>query len=400
MANVNSSPALLAALAALMAGESPAVWAQEWPGNHQPRLEITQSLLSHAAPGKAFSLDVRIRNLGSGTARSVYVYEKLPDGAELLEAAPIPSRQQNVLVWSLATLKPGEEYNVRLRLRADNVPSPVEWPSKVRVAYQAEVGNVSPIAEVGNVSPIDLKRPRIELNVAAPKYVLLGEPLPVAITVSNAGTRPGRRLNLTALVSGGLTHESGTDLENAIGDLPAGKSCTITLPLSTQRTGKGYAQLRLTGDEIGLAHQSLVIDIRDAHVDLGIHGPTTAAADWACTYNFVVTNQGNEPLPPTKLAAEMPKNLTYVRASGNGVYDAASHSVIWELPECRQGESLTYDLSGVARDGPAEGGCLKVLHDKHEIKKIPWVLRLLERSGGGPPLPPANDRPRHGGGKK
>jgi len=385
MANLNSSPALLAALAALLAGGSQAVWAQEWRGNHQPQLEITQSLLDHAEPGKPFSLDVCLRNTGTGAARSVHVYMKLPDEAKLLEAAPIPSRQQTLLVWSLATLKPSEVYHVRLRLRADHIPGAGEWPSKVQVAYQAETGHVY---------PIDLKRPRIELNVDAPKYVLLGEQTPVEITVTNTGTWPAHRLNLTAMVSGGLTHESGTDLENVIGDLAAGKSCTITLPLSTLRTGKGLAQLRLTGDEIGLMHKDLAFDIRDARVDLGVHGPTTASADWTCTYNFVLTNKGNEPLPPTTLHAAMPKNLAFVRASGNGAYDPPSHTVTWEVPEVKQGDSITCVLSGVAWDGPNEGGCLRVLHQKHELKKVPWGLHLLERPGSVPP--PANPLPDAG----
>jgi hypothetical protein len=161
-----------------------------------------------------------------------------------------------------------------------------------------------------------------------------------------------------------------------VGGLPSdklqpGQVCTIPLALNAQRSGKGCVQLHLTAEEIGSLHHSLAIDIRDVCIDLGIHGPTTASADWPCTYDFVLSNRGGETLPATKLVAQMPRNLAFVRASDNGVCEANSHTVTWDLPECKPGESVTCVLSGVAQGKLSEDGCLKILHNKHVIKEIP-----------------------------
>ena len=377
MANVKNSAALLAALAILMGEGSPILRAEERPGDALPRLEITQKMVDNPRPGKPFDLDLCVRNLGNGTAQSIHIFEKLPDGALLLEASPTPSRQQNMLVWSLATLKPDDEHHIRLHVRADNVPTAGEWSNKVRLTYQCEVANAC---------VIEVKRPRIELSITAPKFALRGEQLPVDITVRNTGTWTGHHLKLVAQVSGGLTHEAGAELENEIGDLQPGQVCTIPLALNAARSGRGSVQLRLTAEESGSLHQTVAIEIRDVRIELGIHGPTTASADWPCTYDFVLSNRGGETLPAAKLVAQMPRSLAFVRASNNGVCEANSHTVTWDLPECKPGESLTCALSGVAQGKPNEDGDLKILHNRHVIKEIPWNLRLLDRSSSAPDL--------------
>ena len=371
MSNAKSWAALLATLAIFLGDGSRLLRAEEWPSNNQPRLEITQKVVDQAAPGKPFILEVCVRNLGSAAARSIDIIDKLPDGAQLLEAAPSPSRQQNLLVWSLATLNSGEEFHIRLNLRVDNIPPTSEWLNKIRIAYQTEVGCVS---------PIDFKCPKLEVTVASPPYALLGEEVPLEISVRNTGTWPGQGVTLTALLKDGLSHESGAELENEIGDLPPGQSTSIALPLIAGRVGKSCVQLRLTAEEAaGWRQQELAIEVRDVRVDLGVHGPSTASVEWACTYDFVLSNQGRDALPATKLVAQMPKNLAFVRVNGNGTYDAHSHTVTWDLPECKPGEALTCVLSGVAQSGPDGDGCLKVLHANHAIKEVPWSFRLLDR---------------------
>jgi hypothetical protein len=379
MANLKSLAALLAALAILKGDGSRILRAEESPSNALPRLEITQKVVEEARPGMPFILDLCVRNVGNSAARSIQICEKLPEGAEVLEVAPSPSRQQNLLVWSLAALRPAEEHRIRLRLRADSVPAAGEWSNRVRVAYQCEVGNAYAIG---------MKRPQIELSVAAPMLALRGELLPVEITVRNTGNWTGHHLNLAARMSGGLVHQSGVELENEIGDLQPGQVCTIPLALHAQQSGKSSIQLCLTAEETGFQalRKTVEIDIRDAHFDVGIHGPTSASADWPCTYDFVLSNRGSETFPAAKLVAQMPRNLAFVRASGNGVCEANSHTVTWDLPECKPGESVTCDLSGVAQHKSGEGGCLKVVHNHHVIKELPWSLNLLERPSNPPSL--------------
>src|SRR5262249_54807491 len=161
--------------------------------------------------------------------------------AELLEAAPSPSRRQDLLVWSLAALKPAEEHRIRLRLRANSVPAAGEWSNRVRVTYRYQ-------CEVDNSCTIEMKRSRIELSVATPNLVLRGEQLSLGITVRNTGNATGHHLNLAARMSGGLAHESGAELENGIGDLQPGQVCTIPLALNAQQSGKGTVQLCLTAE--------------------------------------------------------------------------------------------------------------------------------------------------------
>src|SRR5262245_18375018 len=132
---------------------------QEWPGNKHARLEITQAQHDRAGPGKPLFLDVRIRNLGPGEARSVCITGALPDGAELIKCSPDPERQESMLKWSAGVIKPGEEFCIRMELRSDSVPSTGDWPNKVRVSYQSEIGHVH---------NIDRSRPKLGMSLTAP----------------------------------------------------------------------------------------------------------------------------------------------------------------------------------------------------------------------------------------
>src|SRR5215469_1384689 len=88
MSNAKSSAALLATLAIFLGDGSRLLRAQEWPSNNQPRLEITQKIVDQAGPGKPFTLELFVRNLGLAAARSINIIEELPAGAQLLQAAP------------------------------------------------------------------------------------------------------------------------------------------------------------------------------------------------------------------------------------------------------------------------------------------------------------------------
>jgi hypothetical protein len=365
--------ALLLAATAILGGNcAPPARADDWPGNEQPRLEVVQKLVNQAGPGQPFYLELSVRNLGAGAARSVQITDKLPRGAELLDASPAPARDQSTLTWSLATLKGGGELRIRLRLRSASVPGEGEWLNKVRVDYQ--VG-------AGNAYAIQVERPKLGLDVRGGTCVMLGEELPVEVDVTNAGTWTGHRLHLTALMSGGLAHAAGTQLENDIGDLPVGQVCKLPLSLKTLAIGQGRLQLRLASAETNLIVRNLTVVVCDGQVDLAVRGPSTVSAGWACTYDFIVTNRGKETLPATRLTAELPRNLSFSRASGNGAYLEGAHAVSWTVPPCKPGESVTCVLGGVALDVPSKEGSLKLLHNKFLIKSTPFSISLLEKSG-------------------
>ncbi len=237
--------------------------------------------------------------------------------------------------------------------------------------------------------------PCVELDVAAPELVLRGDQLSLEVKVWNTGDQIARHLTLAAYMRGGLVHESGVELENELGDLGPGQVCTIPLTLDARQAGRSAVELRLSTEEAALdALTKLVtIEVRDAQVDLGIHGPTSVSAGWPCTYDFVFSNQGSETIPAGKLVVQMPGTFAFVRASGNAVREGNSQTVCWDLRACKPGETVTCVLSGIAQEKPGDAGCLKLIHNQNVIKEASWNLHVLAK--GPESLAPSKDERDH-----
>ncbi len=138
------------------------------------------------------------------------------------------------MLWSLGTLKPGNEQNIELELMPTDEG---EIGSVATVHFRAE-------ASVRTIAT----KPMLEMEVEGPRSVMKGQQVLVKIKISNPGSGAATGVTLSETVPQGLTHPAGQELEFDVGTLKPGESRTLELSLVAAEAGIVTNVITATGD--------------------------------------------------------------------------------------------------------------------------------------------------------
>lgn len=339
------------------AGSRPAL-AQSHPAM-AAAVEIQQKMPLRIEYGEPITIDMLVSNSGSARADNVVVRDTLPLDHELLEANPLPERFKGTLTWKLGRLEPGEQRSLRLRvlLKVGSVQSEFRHP--VTVTFE-NIVNSSCVAEV--------LRPKLTMDLQHPDAANLSEPVSMVLTIKNVGTGPARNILVHAPLPTGLTHPSGSDLENTINVIEAGQSRTIALGLTPTQSGDIRGQIRVDAKGVDQVTREYRLRVRDVRLALVTSDQSLSSPDGTYTFGWSIANQGGETAQQVKLAVHLPEGFAFIRAGEQGVYDPQTHSVTWSIPELRAGDKRGVDLIGV----PRKSGDL-------ECKVLLWAGKHLQQ---------------------
>ena len=89
----------------------------QFEGVQSPQLTIQKLAPKEIQVGKPASFRVTVRNAGQTPAADVEIHDLVPKGTRLLGTAPQASRgPDGEIVWTLGTIRPGEEWSVEMQL--------------------------------------------------------------------------------------------------------------------------------------------------------------------------------------------------------------------------------------------------------------------------------------------
>ena len=144
-------------------------------GVQSPQLTIQKSAPKEIQVGKPATFRVTVRNTGSIPACEVEVCDQVPKGTRLLGTTPQAKRgPRGEIVWTLGTIRPGEEAKVEMQL----MPT-----------AEGEIGSVATVHFGADASARTIAtRPQLVVETTAPKKVLIGDQVTLSITISNPGT--------------------------------------------------------------------------------------------------------------------------------------------------------------------------------------------------------------------
>jgi uncharacterized repeat protein (TIGR01451 family) len=290
-----------------------------------PKLSLKQWAPTEILGGDTITIGIEIANVGTGTAKNVELEESVPAAFHHASGA----RSLGLEVGDLA---PGESQRYEIELTAVDA-------AKVTNIVRAIASN----AAMGESSqPIEIRAPKLQLQLNGPRIRYLERPAPFEAIIENVGTAVARDLYIVAYLPRGLHFSSanneGTYLPDQhaiawnLAELAAGtraKTEFMVLPVE-----EGKSVVRMTSDAEGLKVESLerdvqvegqselTFDIDDDHDPIETNGVTT--------YTVNLTNIGTRPDQNVVLAVEIPDGSALEQIESAVKYRTQGRSVVFE----------------------------------------------------------------------
>lgn len=288
-------------------------------GMQSPSVVIHKRAPEQVKVGKVATFVIQVRNVGSVEALDVQVHDRVPAGMRLVDSAPQPQMQGDLMLWQLGALEPGGERTISLQL----VPEAEgELGSVARVTFEAA-------ASVRTFST----RPALKITQRAPEQVLIGQQLEIELEVSNPGTGVATGVVLQADVPDGLEHPKGRELDNLIGTLAPGEKRRQVLRLRAVAPGNVLNQVRLVGDDELTATDAVNIEVVAPQLAIELEGPARRFLERQATYQINIANIGSAEASNVEIVAYLDRGFTFVGTEFQGQYDASRHAVYWSLAE-------------------------------------------------------------------
>lgn len=296
------------------------------PGHHQlegeqaPSLTIEKSAPDEVQIGKPAVFTIRVRNVGEALAHAVEIVDVVPHGTQLIETRPpAAATADGRVVWSVDTIQPGGETTVEMEL----LPT-----------AEGEIGSVASVRFASEASArTRATRPQLNLEVAAPREVLVGERVTLSIKLSNTGTGTATGIVISESIPEQLAHPAGAELEYEVGDLQPGQSRQLDLTMNAVKAGQVINQLVAQGEGRLRIEEQTELTVVAPQLELSLKGPKRRYLERQATYTMTISNPGTASAKQVELVTHLPKGMKFVRADNAGEYDAETNSVHWALAE-------------------------------------------------------------------
>ncbi|MDD3469511.1 MAG: hypothetical protein PHE53_05960, partial [Thermoguttaceae bacterium] len=248
-------------------------------------------------------------------------------------AGSTPQAQQDGksgLLWNLGTLEGGEERNIEILL----VPlREGEFGSVATVQFACSAGGRSRAVQ-----------PRLEVELAGPDRVLIGQEAAMKVTVTNIGTGTAKNVFLFEQVPSGLRHVAGDQLENQLGDLRPGESREVELSLTATGVGPIDNMVSVRGDGGLTAEKTHKIEILAPALDVAATGAKRRFLKRETTYTLSISNPGTADATGVAFSTVLPMGVEFVRTNNEGAYDVQTRTVHWALETLPAGETGDVEL--------------------------------------------------------
>jgi uncharacterized repeat protein (TIGR01451 family) len=289
-------------------------------GPQQPAVTIEKYSPSEIQVGKPATFELVVRNAGQVPAQDVVVTDHVPAGTQLVAVRPQPAQgSDGAMVWSLGTLQPGEERTLTV---------------EVMPQQEGEIGSTAHLTFAAQATSRSIcTRPQLSIDQTAPAKVLIGQPVPVVITVTNPGSGPATGVVIEEDVPEGFVHAAGSQLEYAVGTLRPMESRRMELSLRADKAGLVSNRILVRGEGGLQAEHTVQVEVVAPLLEIDVNGPKKRFLERQATYTVSVANPGTASARDVELVATLPRGMKFVEADSQGQYDPTQHAVFWSLEE-------------------------------------------------------------------
>ena len=227
------------------------------------------------------------------------------------------------VIWHLDWLPSGARETLDCDLRPE-----VNEPFDLAVDWR--------LASVSAVSRIEVQQPELELTVAGPSDVNLGDSKIYKIIISNLGN--GDAENVAVSLGPGATGANGQQL----GTIRAGESEELEVELTAREAGEMEIQATVVADGGVRQENSILIRVRSADLKVELAAPRLKYAGTVATYLVRITNEGDATASDVVGSVSLPSDANYL----GGITGATTTAdrLDWRIGNLEAGDERTFKV--------------------------------------------------------
>jgi uncharacterized repeat protein (TIGR01451 family) len=316
-----------------------------------------------------FGYTIVVQNLTDQPLSDVVVRDRLPNGFEYDRSVPEGEAREGVLTWQIDTLDPKATQRLVVNGSA------------------TEQGVLQTCADASYVlltcAQTEVVQPSLAVTATAPASVLLCDPIPLTITVTNNGTGTASNVQLTDRLPENLTTEDGQNIIRlSLGNLNPQQSASRTVNLRASGTGRYTQRINITAaGDLSAESEAVTTEVTRPVLAIEKTGRESEYLGREVRYDITVANRGNAAAANTVITDTLPVGVTDVRANQNG--SLSGNTVTWQIGSLAPNASKTVSVTYVpANEGTyrntarATAVCAEAVSAASEIaiRGIPAIL--------------------------
>ncbi|MFT3785225.1 MAG: hypothetical protein QM770_03545 [Tepidisphaeraceae bacterium] len=294
-------------------------------------LLLEKSVPAEILANKPYTYELKVTNLTKQTLENVEIVESIPAGMKFgdsVEGAALQIRENGAHL-NLGSIKPGETKTLSIPATASGA---------------GQLGSCASVSYATNLClGLNVVSPSLKIDQTLPAETLLCNEVPLHVGVTNNGTGTARGVKLEQALPEGMTTLDGQKAFDVnIGDIGAGETKNVDVPLKLAKTGEYKLTSKVTAND-GLAGEATTQTVaRQPVLTVVKSGPEKNYIGVPYTYDITVTNKGDAPAAGTVVTDTLPQGLTALQASDEGTI--ANGTVVWNVGLLEKGASKSFKL--------------------------------------------------------
>lgn len=279
--------------------------------------------------GETYTYVIRVKNLRRLPIDNVAYVERAGEGSEIVVSEPAGEPADGGAIrWELGEIGPEAHREIEVTARANRAGA---------AFHSGVVEYARPLAAAVEVAHI-----KVALEKSLPKEVLLGETIPVRLTVRNEGTLPATEVEVRDDLPDGLATTDGKNTVVArFGDLAPGQARTSSYEAKAARVGSFASTAVLTVGGKASDRAEATVRVTQPELSVSAAGPERVREGRVFTHRFTVANTGDGEARETVVDCPVPANAALVEAVGGQALEDAAR---WEVGALAKGESKTVEM--------------------------------------------------------
>jgi uncharacterized repeat protein (TIGR01451 family) len=272
---------------------------------------------------------VQLKNIGEAAVSDVKFVATLPEHVRFETARPAPTRvQDGTLEFDAVQLASRSQSFIEI----DVVPT---RKTPISIGTQIKYNNRNQIA-------IAVREPVLELQVAGPQEMILGDTKDYTITVVNRGDGIANDLRFTSEFPEGLNKVRSNN--TSIAQLAPGQSAQIKVSARGIGSGAKNVKFQLASTELKPITRETPVTILQPELEVTATGPSVNFLNRDGVYRIEIANPGRVNCENVNIDLTIPAEMNVSTISREAKFNEATRQLTWNFPSITAGKTEVIQL--------------------------------------------------------